>query len=69
MVFLKEFFENDNFEKNQQTTKNHDKFPGVQSVNVRGNTGLDKQNQCKNVNICLPVSFNICFGCSKEPSH
>ena len=23
----------------------------------------------KIVNIFLPVSFNICFGCSKEPSH
>ena len=23
----------------------------------------------KNVNIFLPISFNICFGCSKEPSH
>ena len=28
--------------------------------------GLDKQNfQCKIVNIFLPISFNICFGCSK----
>ena len=71
MVFLREFFENDNFQKNQQTTKNHEKFPSLQSVNVRGNTGLDKQNknQRKNVSICVPVSFNICFGCSKEPSH
>ena len=33
-------------------------------------TGLDKQNfQRKNVNIFLPISFNICFGCSKGPSH
>ena len=33
-------------------------------------TGLDKQNfQRKNVNIFLPISFNICFGCPKEPSH
>ena len=23
----------------------------------------------KIVNIYLPISFNICFGCSKEPSH
>ena len=23
----------------------------------------------KNVNIFLSISFNICFGCSKEPSH
>ena len=33
-------------------------------------TGLDKQNfQSKIVNIFLPINFNICFGCSKEPSH
>ena len=32
--------------------------------------GLDKQNfQRKNVNIFLPISLNICFWCSKEPSH
>ena len=35
-------------------------------------TGLDKHNsifKCKIVNIFLPISFNIYFGCSKEPSH
>ena len=34
-------------------------------------TGLDKQKkfQRKIVNIFLPINFNICFGCSKEPSH
>ena len=32
--------------------------------------GQDKQNfERKIVNIVLPISFNICFGCSKEPSH
>ena len=32
--------------------------------------GLErKQYECKNENIFLPISFNICFGCSKEPSH
>ena len=32
--------------------------------------GLDKQNfELNIVNIFLPLSFNICFGCSKEPSH
>ena len=33
--------------------------------------GLVKQtkNQRKDVNIFLHFSFNICFGCSKEPSH
>ena len=33
-------------------------------------TGLDKQkDQRKIVTFFLPISFNICFGCSKEPSH
>ena len=32
--------------------------------------GLDNKNfGCKIINISLPISFNICFGCSKEPSH
>ena len=33
--------------------------------------GLDKQKifERKIVNIFLPISFNIRFGCSKEPSH
>ena len=32
--------------------------------------GLDKQNfEREIVNIFLPVSLNICFGCLKEPSH
>ena len=31
--------------------------------------GSDKQNfELKIVNNFLPISFNICFGCSKEPS-
>ena len=32
-------------------------------------TDLDKNFEHKIVNIFLPSSFNICFGCSKEPSH
>ena len=32
-------------------------------------TGLDKICERKIVNIFLPIHFNICFGCSKEPSH
>ena len=32
--------------------------------------GLDNKTfECKLVNIFLPISFNICFGCSKEPFH
>ena len=31
--------------------------------------GLDKIYERKIVNISLPISLNICFGCPKEPSH
>ena len=38
--------------------------------NMYGNTGLDKKNQRKIVNIFLPIIFSICLGCSKEyPQH
>ena len=30
---------------------------------------INKKFQRKNVNVFLPINFNICFGCSKEPSH
>ena len=30
---------------------------------------LNKIFQLKIVNIFLPINFNICFGCSKEPYH
>ena len=37
---------------------------------MRKYIGLDKQIfERKIVNIFLPISFNICFGCSKELSH
>ena len=29
---------------------------------------MNKNFQRKIVNIFLPINFNICFGCSKEPS-
>ena len=32
-------------------------------------TRLDKHFQRKIVNMNLPINFDICFGCSKEPSH
>ena len=34
MVFLKEFFENVDFEKYQQKTKKHAKLPNMQRVNM-----------------------------------
>ena len=30
---------------------------------------INKTFQRKIVNIFLPINFNICFGCLKEPSH
>ena len=45
---------------------------GYPVVQVHSNiyTGLDKQNFSRKIlDIFLPISFNICFGCSKEPSH
>ena len=37
---------------------------------ARGDIGLDKYIfERKIVNILLSISFNKCFGCSKEPSH
>ena len=37
---------------------------------ARSHIGLDEQGfQSKIGNIFLPISFNLCFGCSKEPSH
>ena len=30
---------------------------------------VNKKFGRKNVNIFLPISLNICFGCSKEQSH
>ena len=33
------------------------------------NQTANKLFKGKIVNILLPTSFNICFGCSKEPSH
>ena len=30
---------------------------------------INKKIGCKIVNIFLSISLNMCFGCSKEPSH
>ena len=47
-----------------------------ESVQLKTKIGIDKQAigfntifECKIENIFLPISFNICFGCSKQPSH
>ena len=38
-------------------------------VKVRHRLRLTKIFERKIVNSFLPISFNICFGCSKEPAH
>ena len=46
------------------------KFPNYANKSLRGVIGLTKQSyECKIVNIFLPINFNMCFRCSKEPSH
>ena len=37
-------------------------------INMR-NIKINKNFEHKIVNTFLPISFNICFGCSKEPPH
>ena len=45
-------------------------FRGERQSRVHEIKGLDEQkNQRKVVNIFLHINFNLCFGCSKEPSH
>ena len=41
----------------------------VVSMEVYAQVWINKNVPGKIVNIFLPISFNICFGCSKEPSH
>ena len=52
MVFLKEFFEKVEFEKNQQTTKKHAKLPRGQRVNA-----TDEAYLCMPENVFLFFSF------------
>ena len=46
MVFLKEFFEKVDFEKNWQTTKKHEKFPRGQRVKTGWKTEVDIYGPC-----------------------
>ena len=63
IVFLKEFFEKVDFEKSLQMTAKAWKI----TILI---IGLDKPNfERKIVNIFIPISLSICFGCSKGPSH
>ena len=43
MVFLKEVFEKVDFEKTQQTTKKHEKFPKAQRVKTASKTSAGSQ--------------------------
>ena len=48
IVFLEEFFEKTDFEKNQQTTQKHAKLPSMQRVNIDGFVWKDSE-------ICLKI--------------
>ena len=41
----------------------------IHSMNIHHRFNISKKFERNIVNIFLPISFNICFGCSKEPSH
>ena len=79
MVFLKEFSEKVNFEKNQQTTKKLAKFPrrlrvkkATMSQEEANKSAVDPDKEIligKIVIIFLPINLNMCCRCSKEPSH
>ena len=46
----------------------HEKGLSLKLIDVH--TGLDKQNfERKIINTFLLISFNMCYGCSKEQSH
>ena len=51
MILKKEYFENDDFEKNQQTTTKHEKLPSRQRV-------LEKQHVSK---LSPAALFRRCF--------
>ena len=58
----------DNDEKS--STKKEEKGKPHTLLKVRMyHSQINKHFQGKIVNFFLPISFNICFGCSKEPSH
>ena len=60
MVFLKEFFEKVDFEKNQQTTKKHEKLPRRQIVNM-----VNIYEMTLSVKLCF--SYDIASGSDITP--
>ena len=46
----------------------HDRMERNKAV-MKVDLAQDEKNWPRIVNIFLPISFNICFGCSEEPSH
>ena len=45
------------------------KYSEKYNLNLIGQDKQKNEHKHKIVNIFLRISFNICFGCSKEPSH
>ena len=56
MVFLKEFFENVDFEKIQQTTKKHAKLPSMQRINNVADERYFSQVKCTFRCSMIPVT-------------
>ena len=77
IVFLKEFFERVNFEKksadNNNSMRNYSAYIKALVFDFKSATchrsGESKYYECKIVIIFLPISLNIHFWCSKEPSN
>ena len=70
VVKIMPLFDNRKLEKLKQTYHNNEDWQILRSSNFSENySGFDKQIfERKIVNIFLPISLIICFGCSKEPS-
>ena len=78
MVFLKEFFEKADFEKNQQTAKKREKLPRRQRVtctSLRVNSCNSQVRQISGVQFCYFLCNSLCCGgvliglaCHQDPS-
>ena len=65
-IFLKNYSQ---YELYNIYNKQHMGFTTHLTLSVCTQVYINKNFQRKIVDIFLPINFNICFGCSKEPSH
>ena len=57
------------YNKNDEEETEVEKEDMVEGTVKPAQVQINQKIQRKIVNIFLPINFNICFGCSKEPSH